>query len=298
MERANRIARFWNWLPAFRAVAETQHLPSAAQEIHVSTSALSRTVRLLEDEIGRPLFDRVGRDIVLNQTGEVLLGACRNAMRLFDEVLEQLDTSELRGSVVVSCSGPMVPVFVLPALAAIGDRYPQVRIHVTSVSAGLVNSEIRRGGLDIALVTNAQPDPQLEIEALATIGHGLHTAPSHPLARKRKVALGDLEEHLFVAPPHDEGPGDAWPTHSPRTVGLVVSQMQAGIDACMTGSYIAVLPDSVGERHRLRRLPVDIIPDTTLCMVHRKSLPMKTRSDVVADALRDFATSKFPAPTA
>ena len=52
MDKVQRLHRFWSWLPAFSAVAETQHLPSAALKLHVSPSALSRTIRLLEDDLG------------------------------------------------------------------------------------------------------------------------------------------------------------------------------------------------------------------------------------------------------
>ncbi len=58
MERLRRVASFWNWLPAFRAVAETEHLPTAAEALFVSPSALSRAIRLLEKDVGQPLFRR------------------------------------------------------------------------------------------------------------------------------------------------------------------------------------------------------------------------------------------------
>ena len=53
-ELASLVERIWNWLPAFRAVAETEHLPTASDLLHVTPSALSRTIRLLEqaDMIG------------------------------------------------------------------------------------------------------------------------------------------------------------------------------------------------------------------------------------------------------
>ena len=81
MERARSVAQLWDWLPAFRAVAETQHLPTAARAMGVSPSALSRAVGLLEDAVGHPLFERVGRRIVLNEQGARFLGAVRDAMR-------------------------------------------------------------------------------------------------------------------------------------------------------------------------------------------------------------------------
>ena len=81
MERVRRLARFWNWLPAFRVTAETAHLPTASEALHISPSALSRTIRLLEEDVGQPLFDRVGRNIALNAAGQRLLAAVRDAMR-------------------------------------------------------------------------------------------------------------------------------------------------------------------------------------------------------------------------
>ena len=70
MERLRRVARLWSWLPAFRAVGETQHLPTASEHLLVTAPALSRAVRLLEKDVGRELFRRTGRRIELNDNGE------------------------------------------------------------------------------------------------------------------------------------------------------------------------------------------------------------------------------------
>jgi len=61
VERLRDIARFWNWLPAFRAVGETCHLPSAAAALYLSASALSRSLQQLEKSLGRSLFRRTNR---------------------------------------------------------------------------------------------------------------------------------------------------------------------------------------------------------------------------------------------
>ena len=97
MERLKRVASVWSWLPAFRAVAETQHLPTASAELDVSASALSRTIRLLESDIGRTLFERQGRRIVLNEAGERLLVAVRDAMRRVHDGMSPMDRKELEG---------------------------------------------------------------------------------------------------------------------------------------------------------------------------------------------------------
>lgn len=82
-----RLAALWSWLPAFRAVAETEHLADAALLLGSSPPALSRTVKLLESAAGGPLFSRNGRRLRLNARGRRLLQHLRDAMRLVDDGL-------------------------------------------------------------------------------------------------------------------------------------------------------------------------------------------------------------------
>jgi DNA-binding transcriptional LysR family regulator len=58
MDRFRRVAQLWNWLPAFRGVAEHENPQRAASVLGVSASALSRTVKLLEDALGAEVFVR------------------------------------------------------------------------------------------------------------------------------------------------------------------------------------------------------------------------------------------------
>src|SRR2546428_9641776 len=81
VSRFDSLHAVWSWLPAFRAVAETQHVGKAAKLLRVTPPAVSRTVRLLEDYIGAQLFSRAGRQLVLNSAGAPLLAPIREAMR-------------------------------------------------------------------------------------------------------------------------------------------------------------------------------------------------------------------------
>lgn len=291
MQRAVRLARFWNWLPAFRAVAETEHLPTASAELHVTPSALSRTIRLLEEDLGAALFERVGKSLVLNDRGRAFLAAVRAAMRVVDDGVDALESGAPRGPVYLSCATPVAPIYVLPALVALRRRHPGIVAHVSSRNAGDVNGRLRRGELDIALHDEPTPDDQLTIEPLAPMRHHVYAGPAHPLARRRKIPDAELLEHSFAAPPPaaDGTPTDPWPRHRRRTVGLVVTHMQPALDACARGDVLAVLPDPIARRHRLRRLPVELDATTTMCLVYRPALPLRGRIDLVLDALRDAA---------
>jgi len=88
-------------LPAFRAVARLANLRAAAEELHLTHSAVSQQIKLLEEQLGFELFDRPGRRIVLNSAGEALLRSIEPALEnwaplcaLRDWLLEELAKSE------------------------------------------------------------------------------------------------------------------------------------------------------------------------------------------------------------
>ena len=130
MERFRRVSSLWSWLPAFRAVAETQHLPTASAQLYVSASALSRTIRLLEEDVGRRLFLRNGRRIELNESGQRLLTAVRNAMRMIHEGLLAIDGTELSGPVHVATASLVTTAHVLPGLRRLRQEHPELVPHV------------------------------------------------------------------------------------------------------------------------------------------------------------------------
>jgi len=89
-ERFRRVQSVWSWLPAFRAAAESESLREASQILGVSRPAISRTIRLVEEELGVGIFDRSGRSLELTEEGKILLDGVRDAMRRVDDQLDKL----------------------------------------------------------------------------------------------------------------------------------------------------------------------------------------------------------------
>jgi len=114
MERARRIAGFWNWLPTFRAVAENEHLGRAAQALGVSSPAVSRTIHLLEDEMGVELLERDGRGLRLTEAGKLLQVAVRDAMRTVHEASSRFEQSGFMGDLRVSSISPATEQLLVP----------------------------------------------------------------------------------------------------------------------------------------------------------------------------------------
>lgn len=281
MERMRRLTSLWNWLPGFRAVAETEHLPAASKHLRVSPSALSRTIRLLEDDVGQQLFNRVGRNLELNETGRRLLSAVRDSMRLVDEALGVMTDGQYVGSVRISCHSPFTETYVLPALERLRARHPELVPYLQSHPESEVNGMLLRGQLDVALVAEPRPHPDLTTVHVADFETGVFCGPGHPLYE----AAGDPAGYPFVAPEGEDGRiPDGWPAHQPRTVAMC-ADLSVGLMLCRGGRYLAVLPAPVAAHYpELRAVPYPTRA-MSLHAVQRRNLGFKGRAEIVIEAM-------------
>lgn len=295
---SQRATQVWNWLPAFRAVAESEHLPTASKEVHLSPSALSRAVRLLEDDLGVELFVREGRQLELTEAGRRLLGASRSAMRAVEGALDQILSSEGAGDVRIAAPGPYCSVFVLPALRRLRETFPDLVPHLKSASESAIERMLSEGGIDIAIVdgvTWAAKDTQgkgdsradIRVTKLGEIGYSVYSGLDHPLTAQLEVTLEDVLSHPFVGPP--EHLVDHWPLDLPRRLGMVVEQVHVAAHCCAIDGMLAVLPDFVANTYRgegeLVRLPVDVVKPQPLYAVSRRAATEPKRINLVLTAL-------------
>jgi len=187
-------------LEIIRAIAETGSFTAAGHKLHVSQSAISRQILLLEDELKEPVFLRVGRRIRITPAGESLLQLSHRVFQdLKDTTAGITDSQEsLRGTVRL-LGGMTVCLYVFPTLMTeLKRQHPDVDLKVMSGSSERCLQQLRAGGGDLALLTLPvdQPDlvtvPVLQEELLVV------TAAKHRLSRKRKVLPQDLVRQPFV----------------------------------------------------------------------------------------------------
>lgn len=289
MERLRRLHSLWNWLPGFRAVAETEHLPQASRQLHISSSALSRTIRLLEEDVGQPLFNRVGRNLELNTTGSKLLSAVRDGMRLIDEALASMTSQQFVGPIHISCAQPFLERDLLPVLTELRQTNPALVPYVSSVPGEHINAKLLRGQLDVAFSVDPVPHEDLTVHKLKTYKSGVYCGAQHKLwTTETQLDVSALQDHAFVAPEYGEGGRvrDHWPTELPRKVGMY-AELDIAIRVCAQGHYLAVLPDGlVLGRSDLRRLPVMMETEVSLYATQRKSLGFEGRAELLIESMR------------
>lgn len=285
MDAFRETMNLWNWLPGFRAVAETEHLPTASERVRVTPAALSRTVKLLEQELGRELFARRGRRLVLNDDGRALAGAVREAMRRVHDTLLQLEGATLAGAVRIAAGG-VSQVFAHRALTEIRRAYPRLVPHLLTPRPATAASDLLRGDLDLIVASFVIRAEGIETQVLGHDTNGIYCGPGHPL-HGRQPGLDVVLEHPFAAPPADAtgATPEGWPPDVGRNVGMVLDRITSGLAICGQGDLLTVLPDALAATDpRLHRLDLDIIPPTPVVAMSRTRLGSDDRVARVVDA--------------
>lgn len=181
-------------LEMFLAVAEEGGFTRAGVRLHVSQSAISRQIGLLERELGGPLFHREGRRVSLTHPGEILVGSVYNLFREMQQLVEQLaDVHELRRGRLRLAGGMSVCMYVLPRLLKkYRRRYPDVDVRVSTGSSEVIIRKLRAHEIDLALLTLPVIAKDLEVVPVLKEEMVVVTAPRHPLARKRVVDAREI----------------------------------------------------------------------------------------------------------
>lgn len=142
-------------LAAFMAVASERSFRRAAQQLSISPSALSRTIRDLEERLGARLLNRTTRSVAPTQAGEALYNRLRPALAEMDGAVQEVGAHQTRPKGLVRVNLPHVAarLVVAPMLAEFSRQYPDVRLDLvlddneTDVVADGFDAGIRSGGL-------------------------------------------------------------------------------------------------------------------------------------------------------
>jgi DNA-binding transcriptional LysR family regulator len=187
-------------LEIIRAIADSGSFTAAGAKLHVSQSAISRQILLLEDELGEPVFHRIGRRIRITPAGESLLQLSHRVFQdLQDTVSAISDKQESLKGTMRLVGGMTVCLYVFPALLAEMRRtHPHLDLKITVGTAERSIAMLRSGAGDLGLITlpvdaaDLVSVPVLEEELL------LVTYPTHPLAKKKSITPADLSRQHFI----------------------------------------------------------------------------------------------------
>ncbi len=186
-------------LRVFQAVAKHLSYTKASQVLHLSQPAVSMQVHQLEESIGLPLFEKLGRRIALTEAGREVYQYSRSiarALREMEEVVESLKgLSRGRLSIAVAST---VNYFAPRLLAVFHNRYPGIHLKLDITNRERLLELLADNRVDLVLMGQAPEQADVEAEPFMENPLVLVAPPEHPLAGQDVIPLKRLEEEVFV----------------------------------------------------------------------------------------------------
>ena len=148
----------------FKEVAEAGNITAAAQDLYISQSAVSQSIKQLEGELQTRLFARNSRGVALTPDGRMLYEYVRSAIGLLETGEEKLSQSrELQmGHLTIGASDTVTSQFLLPYLERFHRQYPAIHIQIVSGRSHKVLGLLQSGKVDIAFASTPQESASLE----------------------------------------------------------------------------------------------------------------------------------------
>jgi LysR family transcriptional regulator, low CO2-responsive transcriptional regulator len=276
-------------LESFLAFGETRNMTRAAKAVGISQPAFFERVQRLTDELGHPLYERKGRELLLTDAGQRLLAFAREQATHHAALV-----AELRGDApahaVTLAAGEGAYLFLLgPALA----RFTGARIDLLTLGARATLDALRSGGAQLGVAVLDVVPRGIAAEPLVTTPLCVALPARHPLTRAKQIALADLRGARWILPPegqlhrdlvsraiarHGESPthpieADGWP--------LMLQFVALGLGVAIVNGTCTP-PKGVAIR------PVPELGHVTYRLLHRASATLSPEATRLAELLRQL----------
>ncbi len=236
-------------MSAFVAIAERSSFAKAALHLGVSRSALSETIRALEDKLGVRLFNRTTRSVALTEIGERLLAELRPALDGFEAALESINVfrDKPAGHLRLTVPRPAAKMVIEPILSKFLAAYPAITLEIVTDSA---LTDIVRSRFDAGI----RPGHRLEQDMIAIrVGEDARptvvASPEYLVRHPRPKNPADLQAHNCIRQRFASGALHQWAFEKRGKSlevmvkgSLIVSDGDLAVRAALDGVGIARLP--------------------------------------------------------
>ncbi|WP_020060445.1 LysR family transcriptional regulator [Bacillus sp. 123MFChir2] len=188
------------YLKTFIIVAESGGFTRAGERLGYTQSTITNHIQSLEEAIGSPLFDRLGKKIVLTEVGKHMLSYAQKILALSNEALESSQMNgEPSGTIRIGANESLM-IYRLPViLYEFKKKYPQVHIILQPSESQELHNELKSGKFDFALFTNPEKlGVDIITRSLVRETIVLVAPPGHPLTKQKIVTPADLEGEMLL----------------------------------------------------------------------------------------------------
>ncbi len=283
-------------LRAFLLVAESGSFSLAAQKLHLTQPAVSKRVAQLEEELGTPLFDRIGRAVRTTEAGEALLPHARAVQRELQAAEQSVRdlAGEVGGRLRLATSHHIGLHRLPPVLSYFSSAFPDVHLDIDFMDSEQAYELTLRGEVELAVVT-LSPEPVAN-SVTRLVWHDpldFMAQAGHELTHLESVDLKELSRHPAILPGLN--------TYTGQIVKKLFDRRGLPVDVAIATNYLetirmmssvglgwTVLPRSMRD-DTLVSLPVrDANIERSLGVVHHEGHSLSRAARAFIDALANF----------
>ncbi|MAM55742.1 MAG: LysR family transcriptional regulator [Salinicola sp.] len=189
-------------LRTFLAVAEAGNVTHAATLLHLVQPAVSRHLKLLEEELGTPLFHRERQGMRLTASGHTLLDYARRALQELERARDEIrpDDGRLSGVVTIGLLPSVCDLIASPLIRRLQQAHPDIQPRISMGYAGHLHQWLESGEIDIALSYAPRQAPAIDTEPLLEEALWAIGLPHHALQATHPISLETLVSHPLILP--------------------------------------------------------------------------------------------------
>ena len=192
-------------------VLEEGSLRRAAGRLHISQSAITRQLQLLEHDLGGRVLERTSAGVRPTNGGFALAEKAKTLLADYDSTMAEVrrlvrgESEHLRIGYVASA----VQEYLAPALTVLRRAYPRLKVKMLDQTPGEIIIALRRGEIDLALTGHGVDllARDFYTRKLASVPSVVALPVSHPLASEKKISISQLKNETFIGGPDDIVPG-------------------------------------------------------------------------------------------
>lgn len=194
-------------LRAFVTVAETGNVTRASTLLNLVQPAVSRQLRLLEEDLGTELFERGRHGMQLTPPGKTMLEYARRILGEVERAKAEIQPTDgpVAGIVSIGLLASTSDLLATRLATEVARRYPHIRLRLTIGYAGHLIDWLDAGDVDAALIYGQKETPALHVKPLLEESLWAVAAPAARLSRKRPVPLERVASEPFVLPAAQQG---------------------------------------------------------------------------------------------
>ncbi|MBI5444402.1 MAG: LysR family transcriptional regulator [Deltaproteobacteria bacterium] len=294
-------------LRVFRAVATRRSFTRAAEELHLTQSAVSAQMRALTDVLGVPLLEQFGKRLYLTEAGRSLLEQAIRLEALLGELEREFASyrEDGAGSIRVGASTSIGTYFLPSLIAAFSSRHPRIEVALEIENSAQIQERLLRDDFDVAFVGASPISAELDAERFLEDEIFFACAPGHPLTERTALRVEELASFKLLV----REPGSAtrraveehcrergFPLPRPAQLGSVEAIKQAVMAGLGVSYFSGLTIRSELETGRLVRLEVESLPArrTFFLLRHRQkreTAALRAMLEFARGSARQFPTS-------